>query len=178
MRAYLPLFIITIGFALLSNLNSLAGADASGFFDDSFGDLQEELAIARQEGKQGVMLFFETEDCPFCHRMKRDVFSRPEVQKYFHQHFRLIPIDIEGDVEITDFQGQPTTMKAFAAKHRVRATPVMAFFDLDGKRVATYIGATRDAREFLLLGEFVADGHYKTTNFVKFKRARRRAQRG
>ncbi len=178
MRSHLPLFLITAAFALLSYLNGVAGEDAGGFFDDSFGDLQEELAIARQEGKQGVMLFFETDDCPFCHRMKRDVFRRPEVQKYFHQHFRLIPIDIEGDVEMTDFEGKPTTMKAFARRHRVRATPVMAFFDLKGRRVATYIGATRDAEEFLLLGQFVAEGHYKTTNFTKFKRARRRAQRG
>ncbi|MDX1696852.1 MAG: hypothetical protein R3308_01125, partial [Thiohalobacterales bacterium] len=61
--------------------------------------------------------------------------------------------------------------------HDVKATPVFAFFDLDGKLVARHTGPTYDTREFLWLGEFVVDGHYRTDNFTRFKRARR-AQAG
>jgi thioredoxin-related protein len=68
--------------------------------------------------------------------------------------------------------------KDFAFKqHRVRATPVFGFFDLEGKMITRFTGATNDAQEFLWLGEFVVDGHYKTTNFSRYKREKRKAQR-
>ncbi len=141
------------------------------FFNDSFGDYHEELATAKEQGKKGIMLFFEMDECPFCHRMKTTVLNRPDVQAYFRERFLLFPIDIEGDIEITDFQGETTTQKNFAEKqYRVRATPVIAFFDLNGNLVQKYTGATSTPEEFLWLGEFVADEHYKTTNFSRYKR--------
>ena len=113
------------------------------FFDQSLGDFTEELARAKAEGKQGVMLFFEMDDCPFCHRMKTTVLNQPEVQAYYRKHFLSFPVDVEGDVEITDFQGRTYTEKTFAEKvNRVRATPVFAFYDLNGRQVARYTGAT------------------------------------
>lgn len=146
---------------------------ATHFFVEFFGDLNEELETARDEGKKGLLIFFELDDCPFCHRMKRDVLNLPEVQAYFRKNFRPISIDIEGDTELVDFQGNETTQKAFAEKQRVRATPVIAFFDLDGKRIARLTGATKDKEEFMLLGRYVAEGHYKNTSFSRFKRAQR-----
>ncbi len=142
------------------------------FFDQTFGDYSEELANAREEGKQGVLLMFEMDECPFCHRMKTTVLNQPAVQDYFKSHFRIFPVDIEGDLEVTDFAGNATTQKDMALKQfRVRATPVFAFFDLDGNMVARYTGATRDADEFMLLGSYVVDGAYKDTTFTKYKRA-------
>ena len=162
--------------ALLVFVWSSAYAAESSFFDQSLGDFSEELAVARDEGKTGVLIFFEMDECPFCHRMKTTILNRPEVVDYFKKHFLIYQVDIEGDVEITDFDGNVTTMKDFAFKqHRVRATPVIAFFDLDGKRVVRYTGATSDADEFMLLGEFVVSGEYKNTSFTRFKRAKRKA---
>lgn len=148
------------------------------FFDQTFGDFSEELHNARDEGKQGVLLMFEMDECPFCHRMKTTVLNQPEVQDYFKEHFLIFPVDIEGDVEVTDFAGNQTTQKAFALKdYRVRATPVFAFFDLDGNMVARYTGATRDAGEFMLLGHYVVDGHYKETTFTRYKREQQAAEK-
>ncbi|MGV6858587.1 MAG: thioredoxin family protein [bacterium] len=166
---------LALSICLLST-NAMAAAHSAGtpFFDDSFGDLQEDLETAKEEGKQAVMIFFEMDECPFCHRMKTTVFNKPKVQEYFKEQFRILPMDIEGDLEITDFQGNPTSQKDFSFKvHRVRATPVIAFFDLNGKKIASYTGATRNAKEFLLLGRFVAEGHYKTMRFNQFKRQER-----
>ncbi len=151
---------------------------ASHFFDETWGDLQEELAIARDEGKQGILIFFELDECPFCHRMKRSVLNQPEVQAYFRRHFRIFTIDIEGDVEMVDFQGNATTQKDFAFKaNRVRATPVMIFYDLDGKPITRYTGATSGVQEFLWLGQFVAEGHYRDMRFTRYKRQQARAAR-
>ena len=40
------------------------------FFQPKFGDFRAELATAKQQGKKGIFLFFEMDDCPFCARMK------------------------------------------------------------------------------------------------------------
>ncbi len=141
------------------------------FFDQTFGDFREELETARDEGKQGILLMFEMDDCPFCHRMKTTVLNQPAVQDYFKEHFLIFPVDVEGDVEVTTFAGETMPQKDFALKElRVRATPVFAFFDLDGNLVTRYTGATRDADEFMLLGRYVLDGAYKDTTFTKYKR--------
>jgi thioredoxin-related protein len=146
---------------------------ASRFFDQSFWDFTEELQNARDQGKKGILIMFEMDECPFCHRMKATVLNRADVQEYFRDNFLIFAIDIEGDVEMTDFAGNTTTMKDFAFKqHRVRATPVFAFFDLEGQPVqrGRYTGATRDAEEFMLLGRYVVEGHNRTTSFTRFKR--------
>ena len=158
---------------LLTMTASAAGArdPYSHFFHESFGDYREELATANSDGLQGVMLFFEMDECPFCQWMKQQVLSQPAVQEYYRQHFRLLAVDIEGDVEITDFSGNTMSQKQFAEKvNRVRATPVIQFYDQSGNVVHRFTGRTRDAAEFLLMGRFVVEGHYRTTSFSRFKR--------
>jgi thioredoxin-related protein len=145
------------------------------FFNESWGDFSEELAKAKEQGKTGVLLFFEMDECPFCHRMKQTVLNQPEVQEYFRQHFLSFAVDIEGDVEITDFEGNHLTQKEFATKiNRVRATPVFAFYDLEGQQVVRYTGATTGVEEFLWLGEFFVSGEYKNMKFTAYKRMKKK----
>ena len=152
-------------------------ADEMAFFDETLGDFSEELEMAREQGKKGVLLFFEMDECPFCDRMKTTILNRTEVIDYFKQHFLIFPVDIEGDIEITDFQGKQTTQKDYAFKeHRVRATPVIAFFNLEGKLVTRFTGATSSAEEFMWLGEYVVKGEYKNMRFTKFKRVKRKTK--
>lgn len=167
----IPVLVLALLFLSLPAAVHAAKLSADDFFNETLGDFQEELEEARDQNKKGILFFFEMDECPFCHRMKEMVLNQSEVQQYFHEHFLVFAVDIEGDVEITDFSGRTMSSREFAEKYnRVRATPVFAFFDLEGKRIARYTGATSTVREFLLLGEFVVDGHYKTSNFSRFKR--------
>lgn len=167
---------ILLAFALLCLLGTEAASAAAGrdpyshFFNETFGNFTEELQLAREQGKQGVLVFFEMDECPFCHFMKQNVLNQPPVQEYFREHFLNFVVDIEGDVEITDFAGAHTTQKAFAKETRVRATPVIAFYDLDGKEIFRHTGRTSGMDEFLLMGKFVAEGIYKNERFMKYKR--------
>lgn len=141
------------------------------FFNDTWGDFQEETANAKAQGKKAILIFFEMDECPFCHYMKTHVLNQPVVQRYFREHFLNFSVDIEGDVEIADFNGEVLTQKTFAEKrHRVRATPVFAIFDLQGKRIARFTGRTSGVEEFLMLGQYVAEGHYQQMPFLKYKR--------
>lgn len=147
--------------------------DVAQFFDESFNDMQEDLASAKTDGKKGLLIMFEMDECPFCHRMKTTVLNRSDIQDYYKENFRIVTVDIEGDVELTNFQGEATTQKDFALKEfRVRATPVFQFIDLEGKPVKNgrLTGATKDADEFMLFGKYVVDKKNEDTPFSKFKR--------
>lgn len=145
------------------------------FFNETFGDFSEELENAREQGKKGVVIFFEMDECPFCHYMKGNVLNQPSVQSYYREHFLLFSVDIEGDVEIVDFKGEGMPQKDFAfKKNRVRATPVIAFYDLEGKRIHRHTGKTSGVNEFMLMGEYVAEGHHKKLSFTRFKRNKKK----
>ena len=104
------------------------------FFQDTFGDFTEEIEDARESGKKGVVIFFEMDECPFCERMRETVLNRADVQDYYREQFRIFTVDIEGDTEVVDFDGNEMPAKDFAFKvNKVRATPVIAFYDLDGR---------------------------------------------
>lgn len=163
-----------IAFFLLFAVTAQAGSrdPASYFFQPKFGDFKAELQTAREQGKKGVFLFFEMDDCPFCARMKSTILSQSDVQDAYRANFLLYPIDVNGDTQMTDFQGRVTTEKAFALANRVRATPTMLFVDLDGKVVTRYTGPTKDKAEFLLLGNYVSEGAYATEPFIRYKQGK------
>jgi thioredoxin-related protein len=102
--------------------------------------------------------------------MKGNVLNQPSVQEYYREHFLLFPVDIEGDVEIVNFMGETMTQKEWAKRSRVRATPVIDFYDLDGKRVHRHISKTSGVEEFMIMGEYVAGEHYKTIRFTPYKK--------
>ena len=150
------------------------------FFQQSLGDLTEELEIAREEGKQGIFIFFEMDECPFCHRMKETVLNQPDVQAYFAERFHSLSMDIEGDIEIVDFAGIDMTQKEFARQNRVRATPLLIFFDLEGQPLLKYVGAPSGKQEFIWMGEFVAEKVYqqkddtgRNIRFARYKRMKK-----
>lgn len=153
-------------------------ADERAIFDQSLGDFSEELIEAKDQGKKGVLLFFEMDECPFCHRMKTTVLNQSEVIAYFKKHFLIFSIDIEGDVEMNDFSGKSMSMKDFSFIHnRVRATPVFVFFDLHGNKVTRYTGPVSGIEEFMWLGEYVVNEEYKKHRFTKYKRMRKKEKK-
>jgi thioredoxin-related protein len=159
----------------VAHANEAPRDPAKYFFNETWGDYHDELKRAKEEGKDGIMLFFEQAECPFCHYMKTNVLNQPEVQDYYRKHFLLFAVDIEGDVDVTDLKGKNMKEKDFAFKQqRVRATPVIAFFDLKGNRIHRYIGKTNGVQEFMWLGHYIVDGAYKKMPFIRYKIAQRK----
>lgn len=147
------------------------------FFHQSFNNLEEELEIAVEENKSGVLIMFVEDDCPWCLKMKTTIMNRSAVQDVYREHFRLLTLDVNGDTLITDFEGKEMPEKDFASKHRVRATPVFIFFDTTGKKIMRFTGITRDVNEFIWLAEFVISGEYRNTNFTKYKQNRMKQEK-
>lgn len=171
MIRYLLLGILAL-FAAQSSAVELRDP-GSHFFTETFGDMTEEIENAQDENKKAILIMFEMDECPYCHRMKTMVLNRKDVQEFFREHFLILSMDVEGDQEMTDFQGEDTVQKDFALKQfRVRATPVFQFIDLEGKPIkrARFTGATGSPEEFILLGQYVLDKQYEKMSFTKYKR--------
>lgn len=178
-KANLNTYVLSTLVALLAGASIAMNAHAAdAFFDETFGNYQEELEVAKDNGKKGVFIFYHMEECPFCHRMRTTIMKEPDVIKLYKSNFMTIMHDIEGSNEITDFDGTTDTAQNIAEKkYRVRATPVMIIFDTEGNQLVRYTGPTRTKEEFKWLAEYVLDGSYQKESFTAYKRARKKASR-
>ncbi|MGZ5175682.1 MAG: thioredoxin family protein [Burkholderiales bacterium] len=144
--------------------------DAASFFNLNMGDLKTELADARHDGKKALLVMFEQEGCPGCLYMKRNILNRKDVQDYYRANFASLSMDIWSSVPVRDFADREHTEKAFAQASKVKGTPTFVFFDLSGNEATRILGTVETPDEFLLLGQFVASGAYKTRTFAQYKR--------
>ena len=176
---------LTAIFLLLSSFISISWAAGTNvkdpykhFFNETWGDLPEELKKAKDSGKKGILIFFEMDECPFCHYMKKNVLNQPNIQAFYRKNFLNFVIDIEGDVEMVNLKGKTVKQKDFAKKNRVRATPVIAYYNLNGKLIYRHTGKTSGVDEFMWLGEYIANEVYKKkirfSHYKKQKRAEKK----
>ena len=93
---------------------------------DTFKDLREDLGEANAEGKR-LVLFFEQRGCIYCSKMHEEVFSDPEVSAYIAENYFVVQLNLHGDIEVTDFDGQVLSEKDMARKWRVMFTPSVVF---------------------------------------------------
>lgn len=138
------------------------------FFTHSFGDLPDEMRTARDDGKIGMLLFFEAEACPYCLHMLKKIFNQKSVQDWYQPRFVSIAVDIHGDVELKDFDGITLPSKIFSDQRRVFLTPVLSFIGLDGVEVYRHLGMIKTPQEFLLLGKYIEDERYFDTEYKVF----------
>lgn len=107
---------------------------------DTFKDLREDLGEANAEGKR-LVLFVEQRGCIYCHKMHEEVFSLPDVAEYIDEHFFVVQINLHGDTEITDFDGESLSEKDAAQKWRVLFTPNIVFLPEEVAEDATALDA-------------------------------------
>lgn len=93
---------------------------------ETFKDLAEDLDEANAEGKR-LVLFFEQRGCIYCRKMHEEVFSDPGISDYIGENFFVVQMNIYGDVEVVDFDGESLPEKEMARKWRVMFTPNIVF---------------------------------------------------
>jgi thioredoxin-related protein len=93
---------------------------------DTFKDLREDLAEANAEGKR-LALFFEQRGCIYCTKMHEEVFSDPAISEYIAENFFVVQLNLHGDIEVVDFDGEALPEKAMARKWNTLFTPTVMF---------------------------------------------------
>lgn len=94
---------------------------------ETFKDLREDLAEANAEGKR-LGIIFEQRGCIYCTRMHEETFPIEEIAQTLEEEFFFVQLNLFGDVEVTDFDGETLSEKDMARKWGVLFTPTMMFF--------------------------------------------------
>ncbi|UWQ30799.1 thioredoxin family protein [Leisingera sp. M523] len=106
------------------------GLHKTAWMRETFKDLREDLEEANGEGKR-LALIFEQRGCIYCTKMHEEVFPRPEVSQYIEENFFVVQLNLYGDVEVTDFDGEALAEKDMARKWGVLFTPTILFLPED-----------------------------------------------
>ena len=93
---------------------------------DTFKDLSEDLEEANAENKR-LMLIFEQRGCVYCTKMHNEVFPDPDIEAYIEDNYFVVQLNLHGDVDVTDFDGETLSEKAMARKWGILFTPTMMF---------------------------------------------------
>lgn len=101
------------------------------WFKNSFLDLREDVAEARDENKQ-IVLYFYQDGCPYCQKLLETNFALREIEAKTRAGFEVIAINMWGDRDVTDMQGETVTEKEFASGLKVMFTPTMLFLNQAG----------------------------------------------
>ena len=103
------------------------GLHKAPWMHDTFKDLREDLAEANAEGKR-LLVIIEQRGCIYCTKMHEEVFPLPEVESLLTDRYFVVQMNMFGDVEVTDFDGEVLSEKDAVAKWGVLFTPTMMFF--------------------------------------------------
>ncbi len=141
------------------------GLHKADWMRDTFKDLTEDLAEANEEGKR-LVLMIEQRGCIYCTKMHEEVFSRDEVADYIRDNFFVVQVNLYGDTEITDFDGETLTEKQAAQKWGLLFTPSILFLPEEVEEGAT----AQSAAVALMPGAFGAGTTLDMFTWVNEKR--------
>ena len=127
-------YLLILLTALLSSvaLNTIAlevgddGLHKTKWMQNTFKDLREDLEEANAEGKR-LVLFFEQIGCIYCTKMHKEVFSKEIISNYIEDNFFVVQLNLHGDIEVTDFDGEVLPEKDMARKWGILFTPSIIF---------------------------------------------------
>ncbi|MFG6529038.1 MULTISPECIES: thioredoxin family protein [unclassified Sulfitobacter] len=102
------------------------GLHKTPWMRDTFKDLREDLEEARGEDKR-LMLMFEQRGCIYCTKMHKEVFPAPEIANYIEENYFVVQLNLHGDIEVTDFDGETLSEKQMARKWGILFTPTLMF---------------------------------------------------
>lgn len=136
------------------------GLHKAPWMRDTFKDLREDLEEATAEGKR-LMVIVEQRGCIYCKKMHEEVFPLPEVAAVINDNYFVVQLNMFGDVEVTDFDGETLPEKEIVRKWGALFTPLMMFFP---EQVPDQVPANR-AAVAAMPGAF---GKYTTINLLNW----------
>ena len=136
LKKYLAIIVMSVFSLLATNISALElgddGRHKTRWMQDTFKDLREDLSEANSEGKR-LVLFFEQIGCIYCTKMHKEVFSKEKVSNYIEENFFVVQLNLHGDIEVTDFDGEVLAEKDIARKWGILFTPSVIFLPTEVK---------------------------------------------
>lgn len=138
------------------------GLHEADWIEETFKDLREDNEEATAQGKT-LMVIIEQRGCIYCTRMYEDVFPDPEIEAALTDEFFVVQINMFGDVEVTDFDGETLPEKDMVARWNANFTPTLMFFPPEVDDGVT----AKDAAVVTMPGAF---GKWTTLNLLNWVR--------
>lgn len=83
-----------------------------------------------------IALMISSTECPYCDRLKAEVFGPLLKNKADASKINLLELLIDVDDSLRDFDGKLTTASAFAKRYKATLTPTVLFLAPDGSELA------------------------------------------
>lgn len=127
-RTYLTASLVALalsGAAIAATLGD-DGLHKADWMRDTFKDLREDLAEANADGKR-LLLMIEQRGCIYCKKMHEEIFPLPMIDATLRERFFVVQVNMFGDVEITDFDGEVLSEKDMVRKWGLLFTPTLVY---------------------------------------------------
>lgn len=131
------------------------GLFTQDWFHTSFLDISEDAADAAAQGKN-LMLLWEQRGCPYCRELHRVNFRRDDIVDYLKEHYLVVQLNLWGDREVTDFDGDTRPEKQMAKKWFVNFTPTVILIN----------GRDAEAKSMMEAEAFRMPGYFKPFHFL------------
>ena len=140
------------------------------WFLESFLELADDLNAATEKSKRFAVMW-ELKGCPYCKDTHLINFARPDIESYVKERFDILQLNIIGDREVTDFDGEKLPEKRLALKYGLRGTPSFQFFP---ERAAGLAAKPPREREVLRMQGYLKPGDFKRMFVFVAERAYKR----
>jgi len=137
------------------------------WFKFSLGDLNDDLAEAKEAGKKGIITYFGQKRCAYCEQFFKTSLSDTDIKNYLQKHYDLIAFDIWGIDDIIDTDGTTYTERELSIHYKTNFTPSLVFYDEDGTPVFRLRGFYPPYK-FRAALQYVAEGFYKKETFSDY----------
>jgi len=140
---------------------------------ETFLDMREDREEAESLGLR-LVIIIEQRGCIYCTKMHNEVFPTPEIDAHIRENFFVVQLNMFGDLEVTDFDGEVLAERDIVKKWGVFFTPTMLFMPTEdpgevsasAAAVAVMPGAfskgmTGDMFEWVTQEGFNTDEHFQ-----------------
>ncbi len=104
------------------------GLHKTDWMRDTFRDMAEDLEEATAEGKR-LLILVDQRGCIYRRKMHEEVFPDPKIRAMIEENYFVVQVNMFGDLEMTDFDGEVLSEKEMIRKWNIVFTPTMMFFD-------------------------------------------------
>ncbi|MXQ07471.1 thioredoxin fold domain-containing protein [Alphaproteobacteria bacterium GH1-50] len=129
-RLIAALFAVLIASAAQAVEMGDDGLHKPDWLRETFKDLQEDRAEAEAEGKR-LMIIVEQRGCSYCREMHEKTFTDPRVKSMLEEDYFPVQVNLHGDLEIVDIDGEVLSEKAATRKWGVLFTPTMILLPME-----------------------------------------------
>lgn len=154
----------------LPGLQNPGFVEPPAWFKSSFLDLADDIAEAASNGKR-VLFFFYQDGCPYCEKQINVNFAQKAIADKTRQNFDVVAVNMWGDREVSDYNGNTLTEKEFASSLRVMFTPTLIFFNEKGE-VALRLNGYLPPAKFTLALDYVIEKQENTLRFRDYLKSK------